>query len=35
MEGGSPDLAAPIRKRLETAQALLEGAVSGKEGRAE
>ena len=34
-EGGASDLAVPIRTRLETAQALLEGMVSGKDGRAE
>jgi hypothetical protein len=34
-EEGPSDLAVPIRKRLETAQMLLEGTVSVKEGRAE
>jgi tetratricopeptide (TPR) repeat protein len=34
-EGGASDLAVPIRKRLETAQALLESTVSMKGGRAE
>ena len=33
-EEGSSDLAGPIRKRLETAQALLEGAVPVMEGKA-
>jgi tetratricopeptide (TPR) repeat protein len=33
-EDGPSDLAIPIRKRLETAQALLEGAVPVMEGRA-
>jgi len=34
-EGGPSDLAVPIRKRLETAQALLEGTASVKKGGAE
>ena len=34
-EGGASDLAVPIRKQMETAQALLESKVSGKGGRAE
>ena len=34
-EGGPSDLAVPIRKRLETAQALLESTASVKEGGAE
>jgi tetratricopeptide (TPR) repeat protein len=34
-EEGSSDLAVPIRKRLETAQALLEGTAAAKEGKAE
>jgi TolA-binding protein len=34
-EGGAPDLAVPIRERLAAAQALLEGTVAAKEGKAE
>ena len=34
-EGGPPDLAVPIRERLAAAQALLEGTVAPKEGKAE
>jgi tetratricopeptide (TPR) repeat protein len=34
-EGGASDLAVPIRKRMETAQSLLESKVSRKGGRAE
>jgi hypothetical protein len=34
-EGGAPDLGVPIRKRLDTAQSLLEDTVSVKGGRAE
>ena len=34
-EEGSSDLAVPIRKRLETAQILMEDTVSAKEGKAE
>ena len=32
-EGGHSDLAVPIRKRLETAQILLEGTVSSNEAK--
>jgi TolA-binding protein len=34
-EGGAPDLGVPIRKRLDTAQSLLEDTVSVKGGRVE
>jgi hypothetical protein len=34
-EGGTPELAAPIRKRLETVQALLQNDTGAKEGKTE
>jgi hypothetical protein len=34
-EGGNPELAAPVRNRLETVQALLQSDTAAKEGKAE